>query len=480
MVCNCGSEAAGRDGPVDFQYAVKIVCGLLAESKDNSLPAGQYFTKTNVHNFSRCDAVTFRWKVAVGLPHLQVGPISDFADATLGPDEALEIDCADALKLLGRGAKADHFEGWLVIEGPSELDVVAVYGSTQSPGGQIATFATERVQPRCLPSCGNFDLDISTGVSAWEFKGPGANDFSPATLSQPVGSWAVPPAGSLWIVPGSLQAEGDYTYRLRFKLCSGFKAPKLDLMLLADYFANVFLNGHQMQPHGSASSPMFGAPTNFAAATHFKAGLNELTIVVTNTEKASPVGLAVHGSIEVANGLCKGEPMPLLPCPGVCYRLYTREFWRNEFLQIYVDILARAEEFSCNGAENGITNGRRRAEQLEVLLSGSISPGTSIEYRVFTRNLVTSLIGWSNWTTGGFCGVTGANHPITAIEMRLINAPVNCHIRYRVCTRPRLLAGDPNTTWSQDYYDGATAGTTAAVGYLKRFPPIVALIAEIV
>lgn len=492
MACNCCSDASTAHGRVDFQYAVKIVCGVIkAESSDtkpgNPLPPGQYFTKTNIHNPSRCDCVTFRWKVAVGLS-LEVGPISDFADATVCADEALEINCADIRKRLG-GSLPAHIEGWLVIEAPAQLDVVAVYGTAHTPGGDVNTFHTERVEPRCLQRCEDFDLDISTGVAFWEVAGPFVGPapasavFSEATLGSIDSNWALLP-GALWVHPpgSTVQGEGDYTYRLKFKLCSGFRNPHLNVSVLADYYANVFLNGtdsiHQVPPPNG--NVQWSTPIVHPIYTsHFKAGVNELFVVVSNKEKGT-TGLDLHGSIEVQNGLCPGEPMPLLKCPGICYRLYTREFFFNQLLGIFINQNAGAENFACNGTQVGNNDGRYRAEQLEMLLSGQIPSGTTIKYEVFTRNLQGGLIGWSAPSSSGFCGMTGYDNPITAVKIWLENAPVHCHVRYKVCTRRRLAQPDLNPQWSQEFYDGAEAGSTAAIGFPARYPPIVTLEAEIV
>jgi hypothetical protein len=495
MGCNCCSSAEPGD-QVEYQYAAKTVCGIIKpEPSDikpsNPLPAGQYFTKINIHNPSRCDCVTFRWKVAVG-HSLEVGPISEFADATLCPDEALEIDCAAMRKRLG-GQMPAHIEGWLVIYSPAPLDVVAVYGTAQSVGGAVDTFHTERVQPRCLKPCGDFDLDISTGVAFWEVAGPFAGAapasavFTEATLGPIDPNWASP-VGALWIHPpgANVQAEGDYTYRLRFKLCSGFRDPRLNLAVLADYYENVFLNGsdsaHQVPPAQTGgpnwATPIVHPPTP-SYTSNFKAGTNELLVIVTNKEKGT-TGLAVHGSIEVESGLCPGEPMPLLKCPGVCYRLYTRELYFNQFIGFVIDQNAGAENFVCNGAPVGNSNGFYRAEQLDMALSGQIPPGTILKYQVFTRNLQGATVGWSAATSSGFCGLTGADDPITAVKIWLENSPIHCHVRYKVCTRRRLAQPDPNSQWSQDFYDGAVAGSTSGIGWPARYPPIVALTAEIV
>jgi hypothetical protein len=125
-----------------FQYAAKVVCG---ESAGDVVAPGVYFTAINVHNPNRT-AARLRWKVAVARPGATTGSVSEFAEALLGPDEALEIDCPDIRK---RVRTRGFLKGFVVVESGLELDVVAVY--TASPEkGQVATLHTERVPPRRL------------------------------------------------------------------------------------------------------------------------------------------------------------------------------------------------------------------------------------------------------------------------------------------------------------------------------------------
>lgn len=470
-MCNCSSKP--ENGRTDYQYAVKIVCGVIKEnSAQHPLPVGEYKTKVNIHNPSRCECASFRWKVAQGLPGLKIGKVSDFSDATLCADEALEIAESDIRRRLG--IDAEHIEGWVVIETPVELDVVAVYGTAAKQLGSVDAFHTERVKPRCLPVCEDFYLDISTGVSAWEVKGPGTGSvFNVATLSQPHPAWSAAQPGSLWVRPGTAETVGDYTYKLNFKLCSGFRNPSLNVGLLADNFIrSVSLNGHSL-PFVSplpAGSHFNISPIQCINNLFFKAGVNELIIVMNNA--GGPTGLNVNGHIEVVNGLCPGEPYPLLPCPQVCYQVYDAYCTFNPFIGFFTYLNASLSAPVCQGAMAGSTGGFRRIEQIAMFLTGTIPPGTSIEYRVYTQSS-----GWSAWTSSGLCGSTGADHAITGIEARLVNAPVNCHLRYSIWQRRNLVIPTGGTSHSIDYYDGATAGDTPGPFPYNR---ILAFNAEIV
>ena len=125
-----------------FQYAVKVVLG---KSEGEVVAPGDYWTAINVHNPTSTTG-KFRKKVAIGLPNEQPGPVSRFFEAKLGPDEALEIDRRDIF----RRVDADRFlKGFVVIETPVELDVVAVY-TAAGREGVVETLHTERVAPRRL------------------------------------------------------------------------------------------------------------------------------------------------------------------------------------------------------------------------------------------------------------------------------------------------------------------------------------------
>ena len=128
--------------PVLYEYAVKFICG---RSCGDVVARGQYYTAINVHN-PATHRVAFRWKVAVGKPGLEAGPVSPFGVSRLGPDEALEIDCEDIRCLSHR--RDEFLKGFVVIQVANvELDVVVVYtgaGATE----QLETMEIERVTPR--------------------------------------------------------------------------------------------------------------------------------------------------------------------------------------------------------------------------------------------------------------------------------------------------------------------------------------------
>ena len=134
-----------------FQYAAKFVCG---KTEGRVVAPGAYFTAINVHNPNET-GIAFRKKFAVALPGERPGPISRFFDAKLGPDQAFEIDCPDIFRRTG--TQGGFLKGFVVIESPLELDVVAVYTAAGSTGG-VETMDVERVPPRRQRAEGKPDL----------------------------------------------------------------------------------------------------------------------------------------------------------------------------------------------------------------------------------------------------------------------------------------------------------------------------------
>ena len=126
-----------------FQYTVKFICG---ESVGDIVAQGRYFTAINVHNPTD-KPISFWKKFAIALPGEKAGPVSEFFDAELGPNQALEIDCQDIFE--HTQSTAPFLKGFAVIESDVELDVVVVYtaaGATE----QIETLHIEHVPPRYL------------------------------------------------------------------------------------------------------------------------------------------------------------------------------------------------------------------------------------------------------------------------------------------------------------------------------------------
>lgn len=144
--------AAGMSQERRIEYAVKIVCGTPDRA---ALASGAYYTAINIHN-PGSETVQFRQKLALTREGQQPGPISDFWDGALKPDQALEIDCNDMIR---RAPLRTRFlKGFAVIQSPSDLDIVAVYTAAASPRGTVVDLEIERVLGRRGSSGGACDL----------------------------------------------------------------------------------------------------------------------------------------------------------------------------------------------------------------------------------------------------------------------------------------------------------------------------------
>ena len=127
-----------------YQYAVKFLCtsNIPGTSQTTtSLLPGSYATVVNVHN-PNAAAVGFRMKLASAS-----GDISGFIKGELKPDQATKVDCSQLGKF---GPHPIHgFEGFLVIESPRSLDVVAVY-TAAGDTGKVVSIDVEDIRERRL------------------------------------------------------------------------------------------------------------------------------------------------------------------------------------------------------------------------------------------------------------------------------------------------------------------------------------------
>jgi hypothetical protein len=143
-----GSQQPVTPPPAGFEYAVKFICGAAIPGKGQPDPGvvahGFYYTAINVHNPGK-EPVEFVKKFAQALPGEKAGRVSRFFSAGLKPDEALEIDCPDILKLFDFNG---FLKGFAVIQSKTELDVVAVYTAAPAPTGTVVTLELERVPYR--------------------------------------------------------------------------------------------------------------------------------------------------------------------------------------------------------------------------------------------------------------------------------------------------------------------------------------------
>jgi hypothetical protein len=310
--CQCG-QAHGACA-TEFQYAVKLVCGVINATPAAATPLapGRYYTAINIHSPEKCDDINFRWKVAVANP-LGTPPVVPVYQRprVLGPDMAIEIDCQQIMATFPAPPPA-FVKGWVVIEAAKELDVVAVYTGAQGASALVNSFHTERVPARCVPVCEELVMSLNTGVAPWQTVAPTAAPLGPVVpVSSVPGGWAPPPFGATWVSQlasdGAGTSVGTRTYELCFDLCSGFQAPaQFPIQVQADDSAKVYLNTTAI---GTVPYPGYGTPLPAPITVNtslLHPGRNCFRIEVTNgpPPQGGPTGFAVSGILRVPHGKC--------------------------------------------------------------------------------------------------------------------------------------------------------------------------------
>lgn len=322
-----------------YQYAVKLVGGVGGnepEPLQNIVAPGIYFTAVNIHNPSNCNTAQLRWRVSianrVGFP---AGITTQQYSVTIRPGQSIEIDMPDILRV----THLKFNKGFVLIESPCELDIVAVYSvartmETTGASGPAVAFHTERVPARHLKVCSDdLLLDISTGLADWKLIAatdpnnallPLITPMQAVTMANAVihPNWAPSQPGTQWIgastfsnsvasnVPGFL--PGYYTFQTCFSLCSTFESPKLDLLVRNDDDAQVVLNQNAVIPIGGNFTA--GPPTSLSLSTGFLPGINCLSVIVRNgpgNGPGNPIGLNLKGTMSAIRGACSD-------CGGGC------------------------------------------------------------------------------------------------------------------------------------------------------------------
>ncbi|MBI1884791.1 MAG: hypothetical protein HYS09_00465 [Chloroflexi bacterium] len=129
-----GFTSAVTTVPPSFFHAVKFVCVPEVGPAAGAVVPGTYKTAINVHNPNPGPVDLAKKAVIARSEDLTRGPISTKKFLTLGSDRALEIDCADIKNVLFGGKTQAVGKGFVVIESPAELDVVAVYTQLTTVG----------------------------------------------------------------------------------------------------------------------------------------------------------------------------------------------------------------------------------------------------------------------------------------------------------------------------------------------------------
>ncbi len=135
-----------------YIYSVKFLLGE-AKSESEGVKPANYATAVNIHNFLD-ESVTVKKKAVIAVPQGQPGIVSAYEEFKMGPNWAVEVDGADISNLLGLPFPPQSFvKGFVVIESPKPLNVVAVYtSSTSGVFSRGFSMDIEYISPALLPS----------------------------------------------------------------------------------------------------------------------------------------------------------------------------------------------------------------------------------------------------------------------------------------------------------------------------------------
>ena len=155
-------------------YSAKFLCGPALGGE--GVQQGSYSTAINVHNPHNDTVYLFKKAVIAEREDEPRGKISKFRKVVLGPDEAIEIDCIDIVRLFGTEqetgvtvpsqqtqtllqttavrpieAPIRFIKGFVVIYATAPLDVVGVYTASTSAGFSLDVEQIPRSTTGVLP-----------------------------------------------------------------------------------------------------------------------------------------------------------------------------------------------------------------------------------------------------------------------------------------------------------------------------------------
>jgi hypothetical protein len=151
----CSPGYAQQQVATRFQYAAKTLCTLGGDFGDAFAP-GRYRTVINIHNpTDRKIEIARKFALAIQ-PGEAPGSfsITPYKSLTLEADQAVAYNCFEISNFYCpiHGVCVDFtaIDGFLVVNSPVELDVVAVY-SAHPKGGEVSTLDTQTVAGRRMP-----------------------------------------------------------------------------------------------------------------------------------------------------------------------------------------------------------------------------------------------------------------------------------------------------------------------------------------
>jgi hypothetical protein len=145
--------------PRPTKYEVKYVCGT---GDDKILGFGKYTTAINIINRDDTKAApsSYLRSFSVGLPGETAGVVTTpRSGATLAPGDAAEIDCNEIVREVGRMCAANLCKGFVTVDSPVPLDIVAVYTAADPATGLVTGLHTEPLTAGA-PKCTTMTLSV--------------------------------------------------------------------------------------------------------------------------------------------------------------------------------------------------------------------------------------------------------------------------------------------------------------------------------
>ncbi len=138
--------------PGRIAYAVKFVCGISDETKDEGLVRGAYETGILIAN-PGTEPVGFQKSVTRALSYQQSGAVSALQRDEIAPGASIAVECNEIRQSLPARMTAQMRSGYLVIVAERALEVSSVY-SARPRDGEVSGLVVRRITGRslrCIP-----------------------------------------------------------------------------------------------------------------------------------------------------------------------------------------------------------------------------------------------------------------------------------------------------------------------------------------
>ena len=326
-------DSVAPPGRNQLVYPVKFVCGSIPgehfdipdgstafepnmqkASREPPVKPGNYATAINIYNYQN-DDVKFTKKAVIARPQGKpLGPISGVITESLGPGQALEVDCPNIASLFELGGQVvpDFIKGFveIAVDNPrDQLEVVAVYTAEKMEVVQNSTCNTGPINVNT-----GFDQANSAVLTI------GGTDPEWQVVASPVGivsrdsdvvtntpGWVSPFANSQWLSDTPTRgapvppAPTIHEFELEFDLGPGCTFAKLSALTRADDKIEVLLNGNTilsqvLGKHAGGTPIPVTASGTVSTIGLFLPGTNVLKVIVTDTQQVIE-GFVLAGTV---------------------------------------------------------------------------------------------------------------------------------------------------------------------------------------